>query len=415
VETIRRTSAWRLSAGPAVSALATSSRRVASCTWMLSRSPSGVASPRPNTARSAPRVAASARDESRPRVSSPARRVSSRRTNRADNTRWSGSSSSCQASACGSTESRSRPRAAPVVAKGSTATTGSSATGVFGPRSAIQPTTPAAASAAAAVHGCSVLRRSARSKRSSHASTVVGRRSRATSSGATRASAMRRPRSGRRDRSAVASCGGSRATSGSVPVSASNATAARAYRSARASTSPRPLACSGAMYAGVPTANPLCVISVSPASSARATPKSVTSQRPVGSSRRMLEGLMSRCTTPRAWAKAKALPTCRSRSCSEVWSSDPRRARCCSSVSPSMSGITRYARSSRASNSNTWTMCGCERCAASAASRRKRAMRTVLAATSCGRTLIATFEPSFRWRPTNTAPMPPAASRRSTV
>ncbi len=68
--------------------------------------------------------------------------------------------------------------------------------------------------------------------------------------------------------------------------------------SARASMSVSPIACSGAMYDGVPTAMPT-VVSLSPpaAETALATPKSVTTAwRPDSST---LPGLMSRCTTPR--------------------------------------------------------------------------------------------------------------------
>ena len=66
-----------------------------------------------------------------------------------------------------------------------------------------------------------------------------------------------------------------------------------------------PAACSGAMYAGVPTAVPSCV-SVAPAgfscaaAIALAMPKSATTA--VRPESRMLSGLMSRCTTPRSCA-----------------------------------------------------------------------------------------------------------------
>ena len=65
------------------------------------------------------------------------------------------------------------------------------------------------------------------------------------------------------------------------------------YTSERASTE-SPVACSGLMYCGVPTTMP-SVVSWLPeaASAALAIPKSVTSTRPVASSR-MLSGLMSR-------------------------------------------------------------------------------------------------------------------------
>ena len=81
--------------------------------------------------------------------------------------------------------------------------------------------------------------------------------------------------------------------------------------SARASVA-RPLACSGAMYAGVPS-------TLSPTrldeSMACAAPKSISftigrsSLEP--SHRKMFAGLMSWCTTPCAWACASALATSR--------------------------------------------------------------------------------------------------------
>ena len=77
------------------------------------------------------------------------------------------------------------------------------------------------------------------------------------------------------------------------------------------------LTCSGAMYAGVPSDTPAAVMP-SPAvptddplakDSALATPKSVTTAAP--SAKRMLSGLISRCTNPRSCAKAKACATSR--------------------------------------------------------------------------------------------------------
>src|SRR5919202_347139 len=69
--------------------------------------------------------------------------------------------------------------------------------------------------------------------------------------------------------------------------------------SLRPSTSRSPIACSGLMYVGVPTAMPVTVRRES-ASAARAIPKSVTIERPECCSMRMLSGLTSRCTMPLA-------------------------------------------------------------------------------------------------------------------
>src|SRR3970040_1019661 len=76
--------------------------------------------------------------------------------------------------------------------------------------------------------------------------------------------------------------------------------------SARWSTCGSADVCSGAMYAGVPSATPIVVIVLRPVASltARATPKSVTSAcRPESIT---LSGLMSRWTTPCACASASA-------------------------------------------------------------------------------------------------------------
>ena len=79
---------------------------------------------------------------------------------------------------------------------------------------------------------------------------------------------------------------------------------ARRCRTARSPVSPR--ACSGLMYWTEPRVIPGSVIWAS--AIARAIPKSVTSTRPSWASR-MLPGLMSRWTIPRAWAAASARAT----------------------------------------------------------------------------------------------------------
>ncbi len=79
------------------------------------------------------------------------------------------------------------------------------------------------------------------------------------------------------------------------------------YRSERAST-PRPRACSGERYCGVPTTMPVCVIDVTPDCMARAMPKSMTLTTP-----RLvtitLPGLMSRWTSPISWLISSAAST----------------------------------------------------------------------------------------------------------
>ena len=101
---------------------------------------------------------------------------------------------------------------------------------------------------------------------------------------------------------AASTCCGAIPLNGGRPQSISYAIAPTAYRSARWSTCGSAAACSGAMYAGVPSATP-SEVSVEPFAeslTAFATPKSVTIA--CWPEMRMLSGLMSRCTTPCACA-----------------------------------------------------------------------------------------------------------------
>ena len=89
---------------------------------------------------------------------------------------------------------------------------------------------------------------------------------------------------------------------GCFPVSISYATTPVEYRSARGPTRSASTIASGAMYVGVPMAmpgevTPLC--EPGPAI-AFAMPKSASSA--FVPDRKMFSGLMSRCTTPCAWA-----------------------------------------------------------------------------------------------------------------
>src|SRR5213083_2715386 len=71
-----------------------------------------------------------------------------------------------------------------------------------------------------------------------------------------------------------------------------------------------PVACSGLIYPGVPTASPVSVSVSAPAATiARAIPKSATTASPPDN--RMFSGLMSRCTTSWLWAWLKAVATSR--------------------------------------------------------------------------------------------------------
>ena len=126
---------------------------------------------------------------------------------------------------------------------------------------------------------------------------------------------------------------------GGCPTSISYSTAASAYWSLRPSSAFSAPACSGLMYAGVPSESPVCVIRWPPACcTASAMPKSATSACP--SCSRMFSGLMSRWTTPWrcAWSRASATSEARrSASGRGSWVSRSSRVR---SVSPRTYGMT---------------------------------------------------------------------------
>ena len=96
------------------------------------------------------------------------------------------------------------------------------------------------------------------------------------------------------------------ALKGTRPVSISKAMQARAYWSALASSA-FPIACSGAMYDGVPITVPVAV-SPDTESALRARPKSARRGRPEAS-RRTFPGLTSRWRIPFecAWSRAAAI------------------------------------------------------------------------------------------------------------
>ena len=78
--------------------------------------------------------------------------------------------------------------------------------------------------------------------------------------------------------------------------------------SARGSAS-CPFRISGARYCGVPTMKPACVWPGAMRSIGRAMPKSISLALPVGS-RIRFSGLMSRWSTPTAWAAASPAQSC---------------------------------------------------------------------------------------------------------
>ena len=132
----------------------------------------------------------------------------------------------------------------PNTANGITASRGGTSDAGAGPHTSRA--TPAATITAKAAMAQRRRRGRVRSSAVIHASPEVGRSSGRSASGATSAAASRAESSGRAARSARASVARSALKSVALPVSASNATAASEYKSARPSTRP-PAICSGAM------------------------------------------------------------------------------------------------------------------------------------------------------------------------
>ena len=111
------------------------------------------------------------------------------------------------------------------------------------------------------------------------------------------------------------------ALNGTRPVSISKAMQARAYWSALASSA-FPIACSGAMYDGVPMTVPVAVRPETE-SALRARPKSARSGRPA-ESRRTFPGLTSRWRIPFAWAWSSAAAIAASQGTASAGGTGPR-------------------------------------------------------------------------------------------
>ena len=125
-------------------------------------------------------------------------------------------------------------------------------------------------------------------------------------------------------------------------------------------SSVRPSACSGAMKAGVPKAEPSTVIVPALPSCSRAMPKSSSLSTP-SCVTKTFSGLMSRWTIP-FWCAAWTTSSSRSASArtSAGGRLPPRRSARASRLSPSSSSITRKADpSSATSSSRTCTAPGC--------------------------------------------------------
>ena len=127
---------------------------------------------------------------------------------------------------------------------------------------------------------------------------------------------------------------------GDSPVRHSKSTAPSANTSTAGVSSRSPRACSGAMYAGVPSTTPVLVIAAE-TDPRRAMPKSSSATLSTAPPRRnRLLGLRSRWTTPRACADASASAAQRRSVRLSATVSDPRWRRCARS-SPSSHSITR--------------------------------------------------------------------------
>ncbi len=216
---------------------------------------------------------------------------------------------------------------------------------------------------------------------------------------------------------AYAMASGESASNGRRPVVSWNSMMPTEYRSERAST-PRPRACSGDRYCGVPTTMPVCVIEVTPDCMARAMPKSMTLTTP-----RLviitLPGLMSRWTRPISWLISSAAstsavifsalsagiaPCCRTSSSSTEPSGRP------STYSMTMYGVVMPPRSS-SPVSKTETMLVCVSLATAWASRRKRSRKACSRPSSVWSVLIATCRSSTESYARCTEAMPPSPSK----
>ena len=121
--------------------------------------------------------------------------------------------------------------------------------------------------------------------------------------------------------------------------------------SARWSTTPESMACSGGMYSAVPTTVPVCVSDRFAAGSfRRASPRSATFTTP-SASRRMFPGLTSRWTIPWAWAYSSPRAAWRMRSIASAAGSGPRSATSDARSRPVTSSITRNGPTSASSAS----------------------------------------------------------------
>ena len=168
----------------------------------------------------------------------------------------------------------------------------------------------------------------------------------------------------------------------------------------------RPAACSGAMYASVPTTSPVRVSGSSPARCATPKSSSLAGAPAVSSGTITFCGLTSRWITPRAWAWASASASdTPMRSTSRSLSSPSRSST--ASVRPRTSSDTRKRSLPSTPASKTATMLGWSSRAAASASRCARSGTGPAAGTA----LTATARSSRSSRAAKTVPNPPEPSR----
>lgn len=170
------------------------------------------------------------------------------------------------------------------------------------------------------------------------------------------------------------------------------------------------LTCSGDMYAGEPSTLPGVVSGDSGNRSSRAIPKSMI-RGPSGESR-MLDGLMSRCTTPARCTWANACATASARDWSRPEDSGPLSATCCWIVGPGTNSLTMYGCRPVRSASRTRAVASSPTRLAAPNSRRTRASATSSYSLPGSRNFTTTRCP-VRSRASHTTPCPPRPSSRS--
>lgn len=144
---------------------------------------------------------------------------------------------------------------------------------------------------------------------------------------------------------------------GDAPLTAAQSRAPSDHRSDSGPTGVCADIRSGAVYSGDPTKAPVEVSVVAPATCA--IPKSVRTGRPPGASSRTFAGLMSRCSTPAAWAVRRAPSRAIPIRAPSAGSTGPVRESRSAREPPSTSSMTMYGRSSSSTMSCTTMMCGC--------------------------------------------------------